>query len=351
MFVKKNLIAVAALAALAVSAHAQSSVTLYGNVDVSGAYVKNKQGGESQSTTAVESSILTESYLGLKGVEDLGGGLKAMFKLESSLAVDTGNANTTFYDLNEDDKPDAKNFWDKNALVGLSGDFGTVTLGNQESLFKLQAAAFNPFGTSRLLATSQLLLTASGLGGSWQNTVGYTSSSLGGLTVSAQHSAKEGGRGDATKYNGGATAVAANYGVGPLALSAVYGDVRSTDATAQDTRQKAYLLGASYDFGVVKAFAQYGRDKFQQKGVPGDDTAKFFQLGAVVPVTQAGTVHAAFGQVKDEESKIRQFSLAYNHSLTKRSGVYAGLTYIKDEINGEADGKTTALAVGLRHAF
>lgn len=360
MFAKKNLIAVAALATLAVSAQAQSSVTLYGNVDAGLTYSKTKvEGAGSSSKTGVDSSILTESFFGLKGQEDLGGGLKAIFKLESGINVDTGSQATS-------------NFFGKNAYVGLAGDFGTVKLGNQESLFKNEAAAFDAFGSSPLLAVSNTLFLASGLGGSWQNTVGYTSPNLNGLTLSAQHSAKESGRAgpvtvgagadgilgtaDDDKvagYNGGATAVAANYTAGALGLSAVYGEVRSTNASAAEVRQRAWLLGASYDFGVVKAFAQYGQDKEEQKS--GDEwKAKYFQLGAVVPVTQNGAVHASYGQTKVDSEKARQFSLAYHHGLSKRTSVYAGVTYIKDEelLNDDGDTtKTTAVAVGLRHAF
>ena len=339
MFAKKNLIAVAALATLAVSAQAQSSVTLYGNVDASVAYVKAKQGGNSASTTAVESSILTESFFGLKGQEDLGGGLKAMFKLESSIAVDTGAAA-------------GATFWDKNAYIGVAGSLGTLALGNQESLFKTEGNAFNPFGASALLAPTNMLFTGYGLGGSWQNTVGYTSPNLNGLTLSAQHSAREGNTGaSAATVNGGATAVAANYTAGALGLSAVIGDVRSTNATAAAEQQKAWLLGASYDFGVVKAFAQYGQNKFEDATGADNGKDKFFQLGAVVPVTQTGAVHASYGQVKADGDKARQFSLAYHHGLSKRTSVYAGATYIKAEEAGEEDLKTTALAVGLRHAF
>lgn len=341
MFAKKNLIAVAALATLAVSAQAQSSVTLYGNVDAGLAYSKTKQGGVSNSTTSVESSVLTDSFFGLKGQEDLGGGLKAVFKLESSINVDTGSQATG-------------NFFGKNAYVGLAGDFGTVKLGNQESLFKNEAAAFDAFGSSRVLSVSTNLFTGiSGLGGSWQNTIGYTSPSFSGLTLSAQHSAREGNTGaSAATVNGGATAVAANYTAGALGLSAVIGDVRSTNATAAAEQQQAWLLGASYDFGVAKAFAQYGQNKFEDAAGADNGKAKFFQLGAVVPVTQNGSVHASYGQTKVEDVKARQFSLAYHHGLSKRTSVYAGATYIKDEsLLAAVDTKTTAVAVGLRHAF
>lgn len=338
MFAKKNLIAVAALATLAVSAQAQSSVTLYGNLDVAVTYDKFKiDGGPSETTTGVDSSILTESFFGLKGQEDLGGGLKAVFKLESFVNPDTGAAGEG-------------NFWGKNAYVGLAGDFGTVKLGNQESLFKTAQAAYNPFGTSGLSPVQGLyglvngfIFGQSDLFGSWQNTIGYESNNYGGLTFAVQHSAREGNSG---AVNGGATAVSVNYAAGALGLSAVYGDVRSTSTTdASDLRQRAWLLGASYDFGVAKGFAQYGQDKYANDGF--SETAKTWQLGAIVPVTQAGGVHVAYGQGKVFDEKAKQFSLAYHHSLSKRTSAYVGGTYVKaDDIF-----TNTILAVGVRHAF
>jgi len=341
MFAKKNLIAVAALATLAVSAQAQSSVTLYGILDVGLTSIKEKTAGDSNTTNGVTSSILTESFFGLKGQEDLGGGLKAVFKLESFVNVDTGSV--------------AGNFWGRNAYVGVAGSFGTVALGNQESLFKTEAAAFDAFGLSPVLAVSKLFV-GNTLGGSWQNTIGYTSPNLSGLTVSAQHSAREGNAvSGANAVNGGATAVAANYTAGALGLSAVYGDVRSTNATLAATQQQAWLLGASYDFGVVKAFAQYGQNKAENATGAETGKDKFYQLGAVVPVTQAGALHAAYGQNKNDnaalaDSESRKFSLAYHHTLSKRTGVYAGLAYTKAE-GVTAETKTTAIAAGLRHAF
>ena len=351
MFAKKNLIALAALATLAVSAQAQSSVTLYGNVDAGVAYTKTKvTGADSTSTTGVESSILTDSFFGLKGQEDLGGGLKAIFKLESFIDVDTGA--TT-----------AGNFFGKNAYVGLAGDFGTVKLGNQESLFKTEAGAFDAFGTSAQLAISKLVI---GQDGSWQNTVGYVSPNLSGFTISAQHSAKEGVKKlAANSYQGGATAMAVNYTAGALGLSAVLGDVRTTDsntpATTSDSRDRSFLLGASYDFSVVKAFAQYGQNKAKLRtGDESKDT--FFQVGAVVPVSQTDSIHAAYGQNKNDDLtpgntdvKTKQFSLAYHHALSKRTSTYAALAYTdaKTQVPATPDSKTktTLFAVGVRHAF
>lgn len=338
MFAKKNLIAVAALATLAVSAQAQSSVTLYGNVDVAvGRFGAIDVPGGAPSTTAVESSGLTESFFGLKGQEDLGGGLKAVFKLESAINVDTGAASTP------------TNFFGKNAYVGLAGDFGTVKVGRQESLFKQEAIAFNPLGASKLSPTGLAFALQND---SWSNTVGYVSPNLNGLTISVQHSFKEATKpAGADSYNGGATAVAANYTVGALGLSAVYGDVRTTQNEAtSNVRDRGFLLGASYDFGVAKAFAQYGQVKFEDKATDfGKD--KFFQIGAIVPVTAAGSVHVSYGQNKDDGWKDQAFTVAYNHNLSKRTGVYAGVTYAKEKIDGVGSDSANTFVVGARHAF
>ena len=332
MFAKKNLIAVAALATLAVSAQAQSSVTLYGNVDVAvGRF------GEpfADSVTEVRSSVLTESFFGLKGQEDLGGGLKAVFKLESSLAVDTGAA-----------LGGTGNFFDKNATIGVVGSFGTLTAGRQESLFKQEAIAFNPLGASSFSPTA---LAFGVQGDSWSNTIGYVSPNMGGLTLSAQYAPKEGALGDASNYDGSLYAVSANYTAGALALSVVYGQTKPFDfgVTLKD---RTYLLGASYDFGVVKAFAQYAKAKTDAKGVGEVASPTFYQIGAIVPVTAAGSVHVSFGQNKDDGWKDQAFTLAYNHNLSKRTGVYAGFERVKEK-NGGASDSANSFAVGVRHAF
>ena len=338
MFAKKNLIAVAALATLAVSAQAQSSVTLYGNVDVA---VGRFGAPFAESVTAVESSGLTESFFGLKGQEDLGGGLKAVFKLESSLAVDTGAA-----------LGGTGNFFDKNANIGVVGSFGTLTAGRQESLFKQEAIAFNPLGASKLSPTA-LAFGVQGdsigvQGGSWSNTVGYVSPNLNGLTVSAQYAPKEAAKGDAANYDGALYAVSANYTAGALGLSAVYGQTKPVDGVT--LKDRTYLLGASYDFGVVKAFAQYAKSKVDAKGVGEVASPTFYQIGAIVPVTAAGSVHVSFGQTKDDGWKDQAFTLAYNHNLSKRTGVYAGFERVKEK-NGAASDSANTFVVGARHAF
>ncbi|MDO8988873.1 MAG: porin [Sideroxyarcus sp.] len=352
MFAKKNVVAAAALTLLAVAAHAQ--VTVYGNLDVS---VGRKQvitgydvNGKAikESTTNVDSSDMSQSFIGFKGQEDLGGGLKAVFKLESELAVDTGAANG------------GSAFWNRNATVGLVGDFGAINLGRFENLFKLEGAAFNPFGSSKTFSPT---FRAARLAGndSWSNGISYASPSLGGLTLSAQYSAKEAAKGNAAQYGGGAVAVAANFVAGPLALSATLGEVRSTDGvTAPNGKARPWLLGASYDLGAVKLFGQYGQVKFNDKLAGDDGKVKGYQLGVSVPVSADGAVLASFGDSKETAPgvagsyKARDFSLGYTHNLSKRTNVYAALINEREKdtsVVPTEKGTTNSFAVGVRHAF
>ncbi|MGH6645555.1 porin [Aquabacterium sp.] len=359
MFAKKNVVAAAALTLVAVAAQAQ--VTAYGNLDVSVGRKQAVTGYDTNgkaikaSRTAVDSSDLSDSFIGFKGQEDLGGGLKAIFKLESELAVDNGAA-----------LGGTSAFWSRNATVGLAGGFGTVNLGRFENLFKLEGAAFNPFGSSRTFSTTfggTLDLTSGSLAPreSWSNGISYVSPSLGGLTLSAQYSAKEAALGNTALYGGGAVAVAANFVAGPLGLSAVVGELRSTNGvTAPAEKTRPWLLGASYDFGAVKLFGQYGQIKADDKVTGDSGKFKGFQLGASVPVSADGAVLVSYGDSKGTEpgvagsEKNRDVSLGYTHNLSKRTNVYAAAINErrKDTTAAPVQKATiTNFAVGVRHSF
>lgn len=113
---KKTLLpwAVLALLPFAASAQAQNGVTIYGLIDASLSYADDVDGA---STRTIDNGAWQSSRLGFRGVEDLGGGLKAIFTLESGFNVDTGVASSTFFG--------------RQSFVGLSGAMGTVTLGRQ----------------------------------------------------------------------------------------------------------------------------------------------------------------------------------------------------------------------------
>jgi len=355
MFAKKNVVAAAALTLMAVAAQAQVSV--YGNLDVSvgrkqvfnGTVDANGKLGKSSSTN-VDSSDMSQSFIGFKGQEDLGGGLKAVFKLENALEVDTGASTST------------SNFWSRNAYVGLAGDFGAVNLGRSENLFKLEGQAFNPFGSSKTF--SPTFRAGQVDASSWTNGITYVSPNLSGLTLSGQVSLAETQKSTANTYSGGGYALSANYGAGPLGVSLAFGEIRSTSgavaATGPAERNRNWLLGASYDFSVVKVYGQYGQIKADTKNVSGSDKLKAFQLGVAVPVTASGAVLASYGEGKGTSSgvagseKLRDLSVGYTHTLSKRTNVYGA--WINEHFSDNTSaptvkGTTNSFAVGVRHAF
>ena len=128
---KKSLLALAALTAFAGVASAQSSVTLFGIVDLSVNSVKN--GSVSQKLQS--SDQLNSNRLGFRGVEDLGGGLRAGFWIEGAMSPDTGGTGQT---------------WQRRSTVSLMGGFGEVRLGRDYTTSFWNKTVFDPFGTNGL---------------------------------------------------------------------------------------------------------------------------------------------------------------------------------------------------------
>ena len=128
---------IAAIALAAGAAQAQSSVTLSGLLDVSAG--QSKAAGSTSRVWGVDNGNMTTSWFGASGSEDLGGGLSALFTLQSFMRADTGASGRFGVDT----------FWARNAFVGLaSKDFGKVTLGRNTTPFFVTTLSFNPFGDS-----------------------------------------------------------------------------------------------------------------------------------------------------------------------------------------------------------
>jgi predicted porin len=321
-------LALAALLACAGAAHAQSSVQLQGLVDLSAARI-NAPGTDAKYT--VENGSMTTSYWMLRGKEDLGSGLSAIFSLESFFRADTGEVGRFGGDK----------FFARSAYVGLNSDtLGAVRLGRITTPLFVSTVVFNAFGDSygfspvvRHVFTSGTVTGDSG----WSDAVGYSSPSFGGLKADVLVAAGEG--------NGGRNwSAALNYGIGAFAATAVIQDVKKNDAGAADTR--TWQAGAAYDFGLAKVFAQYTDVKNNTTGVK----YKLADLSAAIPVSTAGKVLVAYGQINasgiDPDRKTA--SLAYDHYLSKRTDVY--VSAMRDKLDGAAStGKS--YAVGLRHRF
>jgi predicted porin len=313
------------LATLALGAQAQSSVNVYGLMDLS---VGSTQAPGGTATTAVDSGKMTTSYYGFGGREDLGGGLAATFRIEGFLRAASGDAGR----FNGDPQ------FSRTASVGLgSARLGSLTLGRNTTALFVSTLGFNAFGDSfgyspsiRHYFTSGTTTGDSG----WSDSIAYNSPTWDGFKAGAMVTSKTG--------NGGNWSVNLGYGAGPLAVSLVHQQVKKDGAAAvadTDTTQ----LGASYDFGVAKAFLQLG----QVDNTTTSNDHKITGLGARVPLG-AGAVIAQYGQISPQTGADRNtLSVGYLHNLSKRTELYA--VAMHDKIDGLPSGGGYSL--GVRHRF
>lgn len=367
MFAKKNLVAVAALLAVAGAAHAD--VKLYGTIDAGLASLEAAHAkGAKARTTEVTSGAMMTSYIGFAGSEDLGGGLKAEFALESFLNADTGKTAPNM----------AGGFWGRGSWVGLTGNFGRVALGQYDNPLFTSGYTYNPFGSSMVVSPTMRHFysggdfAAMGFDTGFVNSVTYESPVVSGFQAIGQYAAKEStAAGVKNSY-----ALAGSYNAGPLSAMLTYvkgGNTSSTTVGATPTAyradQKVWNLGASYDFSVVKAFLQY-TDVKTTAGVTLDDDgkvdgsfsgakakSKIVQVGVSVPVTDKAAVLASFGQHKfkddpsSETQKDEVFSVGIDYTLSKRTDVYAAFINNRESANTGNTAAGQSFAVGLKHNF
>jgi len=173
----------------------------------------------------------------------------------------------------------------------------------------------------------------------WVNSLTYESPNLSGFTFSAQYAAKE------TTLSGAkdSYALSGSYNAGPLSVSLNYVAAGQTNTAPYYAEGDIVGFGASYDFGVAKVLGQYTQADYDGAS----EVGKSFEIGAVVPVSEAGAVLVAYGENKWGDWKHKVLSLAYDHKLSKRTDVYVG--FKNDSETGEDSGQT--FAVGIRHNF
>ena len=341
----KKFATLAVFAAISGGAYAQSSVTLFGVIDEAARYVKN---GDLKLKSLASGGINT-SRLGVRGVEDLGDGLKAGFWLETGLNADSGT------------QSDASRFWNRRSTVSLMGNFGEVRLGRDFTPTYTGYTDYDPFGDNGVGASSKFdssLGTARDTGTRADNQIMYfTPGNLGGFYGRVSVAAGEGTAGK--KYIGGR----AGYAAGPLDVSAAYGQTTVAPVLGED-KFKTADFGASYNFGVVQAMGYYTQSKFLNQKIAS------YSLGAIVPVgvgqikaayTHANSSGTTAAGVNVDADDANQFALGYIYNLSKRTAVYGTAAYVKNKGNATfavasapamvAGGKSTGLEVGLRHSF
>ncbi|MEK8086813.1 porin [Aquabacterium sp. A3] len=346
--------ALLALMGLAPGVQAQS-LNLYGVIDLAFGSFQSSYASTADNprVTKLDSNPTITSFFGMKGMEDLGGGVKAGFMLESFLRPDTGASARSSADV----------FWARAANVWLETGYGKLTLGRQGSLLFGNTLSYNPLGGGFGLSPA-IRLTFGAFGNDksdsgFSNAVTYSLPTMGGFKAAVQYQFGE----DATSAEKGTYALSASYTSGPFSIGGAWQTVRSAEAPKPNfnagEKQTFGMLGTSYNAGFAKFFAQYG--EFSNSGFTGTariDT-KLYTLGASVPVTKAGTVMVAYGESMEEaveggttpDTDHSIFTLAYSHSLSKRTTLYTAYMMDKEDPEGTKFKTGHTYLVGVRHAF
>ncbi|MBI1905551.1 MAG: porin [Rhodocyclales bacterium] len=337
---QKSLIFIALSGALCTAAQAQSSLTVYGVVDMNYTTLS----GNGRSRNVMDPGGISGSRLGFRGSEDLGNGLKAIFELEyGSLKIDANQGISGA----------------RQSFVGLKGAWGSILGGYIYSPADDFNSGYDGLSNSGLLSARANMLNDGGFStkvdDTFTNAVAYISPSLGGLTLRAvvglgeqESSPKE------KKY-----AFGAEYIRGAFKTALVYHYIDNQGGVAPAANLRETALGIGYDFGVAKLLGTYAMKKASGGG---DDIS--WALGAQIPAG-AGSVRLSYAALdmstKSGGKDARGWSAAYFHDLSKRTTLYTGYhaldngstaSYNHERLTGLSAGSNARLfTVGMRHKF
>lgn len=332
---KKSLLALAAIAAVSGSAFAQSSVTIYGRIDQGIAQY-------SEAVKNIEVRSASANRLGFRGVEDLGGGLKAFFQIEHRFDADTGTANAVF--------------WDGKSFVGLRSNFGDFYIGREDNpAYALSQSIADPFGTDTV-AQNTTILNGRGIATTrYANSLNYRGT-FGGFTVGAQiaeraSAAEQGVPGSGIKAqqvgDDRPYSIAANYIGGPVTVGVGFENPANDNA-------KWTTVNAAYDLRVVKLIGLFGFGNDND-----DNKRRGYILGLTAPIG-SGELKASYGwlQQKAVNTNVKtnldkQLGIGYHYALSKRTTLYTDLVHERNDAVRAAGSqlKKTGWDVGIKHNF
>ncbi|WGS44647.1 porin [Burkholderia sp. JSH-S8] len=383
----KKLLTAAILAATASAAHAQSSVTLYGLIDAGVSYVNHsKSGSGSDKLFKYDDGVAQGSRWGLRGTEDLGGGLKAIFVLENGFSSGTGALGQ------------GGAMFGRQAYVGLStAQYGTVTFGRQYS-FSTDILGANYSTGGNTVAGNYAYhvndvdqLTSSRI----NNAVKFQSANYAGFTFGALY-----GFSNTTNFAGapaaGGTAGSSraysfglNYANGPFSVGAAYTDIRfpsqsiapngssnfnlnlANVQTGNVRDLRTYGVGGRYVWGPATVWALWTRTQFSTVSGTGGTFYNAYETGVKYAITPALSAAAGYTYTNATQSgnsaHWNQGDLALDYALSKRTDVYGLVIYQRASGNGvqaqigsstsyfntSGNGSSNQLAarVGIRHKF
>ena len=336
---KKTLIAVAALSAMAASAMA-ANVTVYGKID-QGLQIQSQKTDDLGRTTTWQgvSGVSSGSRWGLKGTEEIADGYTVGFVLESGFDGMTGKSGQ------------GSRLFGRDAFVTLGTPFGSLTVGRTGMLSDgctgdIVSGPASPFGTSYGIAAATTTSFV-GLGETrTDRAVRYVSPKFAGVQFHAEYANMNGEATASTKKRYGGVGV--SYANGPFYAAIAAETIKQAAGVTADDPQ-IYSIAANYDFGVAKVFGGY---QYAEDSVWGGEKLNAGTLGVSAPVA-GGTVMASIAYAKgDNDRKLTTGAIGYKYSLSKRTYIYTDLAYAQeDAATTEVTTKTTQFNVGLCHNF
>jgi predicted porin len=355
-FTRRNGAMCAAIMLALAGSSAEAQVTLYGILDAGARYSSGltaANAASNGSTTSVGSGINTTSRFGFRGSEDLGGGLRATFNLESGILVDTGaQANAT-------------KLFDRAATVGLQGAFGQVTIGRQTTLLadansqfdpiRSRFAGFNPNIAIAALSQHRLGIEYGAAGsnaGSFRldNSIKY-SGTFSGITLRAMHSFGE-QSGNTSSLS--STGAGASFATGPVSFGGSY----QRFVTANNLDLKGYYVGATANLAPHQLSISYAQSTAETTATA-ETRNKTYGIGGVINLSAANAIvlgvyrveRSRTGQSDDGFDRIIAF---WEHNLSKRTTLYieADHTRWRNGYQGVgAKSSATGFSIGAKHSF
>lgn len=291
----RTLLSLAAGLLCTTAALAQSSVNVYGRIDVGARYTSNADAAGGK-LISVDNGALSGSRLGFTGSEDLGDGLKAIFTAETGFKPDTGGL------------AQGGIFMGRQVFVGLESRFGTLTAGRQMSPIYVIEGWNEPFGFYNLTEPGFIYDNYDG-GNRWNNSVKYEIG-FGPVKLAGMMAAGEG----STGRNTGLTF---QYAQGPVGVNAAWIQTKQLDGQKD---HKAWTLGGTYAIGPATLYVSY----LDHKSDITPQTNKDWALGASYSVTPQ--VELVGGYYLDKQSnadgKKQEFAAMAIYRFSKRTNVY-----------------------------
>ncbi|CAB3845144.1 porin [Achromobacter ruhlandii] len=369
---KKALLLTALCAALSGVAQAGTSVTLYGLIDTGVGFQRIEgNDGYKESKVGMANGVSSGSRWGLRGAEDLGDGLSAVFTLESGFNSANGQSGQS------------GRLFGRQATVGLKGDsWGLLEFGRQTNIASKYFVAINPFGTSYGQASVGTAFSAANTV-RHDNMVMYQTPSFSGFQFGLGYSfnvadTTAAQTGFKTANNTRAITTGLRYVNGPLNLALTYDQLNMANQLGTDEKPKQWIIGGSYNFEVIKLALAYGQTRdgwltgrslnafgggspaarsFRSNAVAKDFKSNSYLVGLSAPMGGAGSILASWQRadanntsLTGDDATMNIYSLGYTYNLSKRTNLYALGSYATNF--AFVDGvKSTVGMVGVRHRF